>query len=74
MKQTNQHGRDQYLRQPTAAAFLAVSVRYLRASTCPKTHLESLQPDGRPLTRYKVADLIDWADGSVHTTEGIAKD
>ncbi len=54
--------RDCYMTQPQAAAMLAVSVRYLRASTCPKTLLPSLKPGGRPLIRYKLGDVLDWAD------------
>jgi helix-turn-helix protein len=56
------HERDQppfYLTQKEAAAYVRVSVGYLRNSSCPKV----LLPPGRgrrPLVRYRRDDLDHW--------------
>lgn len=46
--------------QKEAAAAIKVSVSYLRASTCPKTFLPSLKPNGRPLVRYVPSEVEAW--------------
>lgn len=47
--------------QKEAAHALRVSVRYLRASDCPKIFLPSLKPTGRPLLRYDPEETMAWA-------------
>lgn len=46
--------------QREAAAAMAVSVSYLRASDCPKVFLPSLQPNGRRLLRYDPEACRAW--------------
>lgn len=48
--------------QKEAAAYLGVSVSYLRASSCPKVLLPGTGPRGKPMVRYRVRDLDQWAD------------
>lgn len=48
--------------QRDAAAYLGVGVSYLRASSCPKVLLPGTGPRGKPLVRYRLADLDAWAD------------
>jgi len=49
------------LTQKEAADLLAVSVSYLRASSCPKVLLPGTGPRGKPLVRYVHADVLGWA-------------
>jgi len=53
---------DRLLAQPEAAAYLGVSVSYLRASNCPKRLLPGTGPKGKPLVRYRLSELDAWAD------------
>ena len=53
---------DRFIPQREAAAYLGVSVSYLRASTCPKVLLPGTGPRGKPLVRYRLADLDRWAE------------
>lgn len=50
------------LTQKEAAAYLRVSPAYLRASSCPKILLPGNGRRGRPMVRYRVEDLIAWAE------------
>lgn len=50
------------LTQKEAAAYLRVSPAYLRASSCPKILLPGNGKKGRPMVRYRVEDLIAWAE------------
>jgi hypothetical protein len=54
--------KDRYLTQKQAAEVLQVSVSYLRASSCPKVLLPGNGRRGKPLVRYRVSDLVSWAD------------
>jgi hypothetical protein len=54
--------RDRYLTQRQAAELLQVSVSYLRASNCPKVLLPGNGRRGKPLVRYRMHDLVSWAD------------
>lgn len=47
--------------QREAAAFLGVTPRYLRDSTCPKLLLPGNGPKGQPLVRYEPAEVRAWA-------------
>jgi hypothetical protein len=46
--------------QKAAAAYLGVSVSYLRASSCPKVLLPGTGPRGKALVRYRLTDLDAW--------------
>lgn len=48
--------------QKDAAAYLRVSPAYLRASSCPKILLPGNGKKGRPMVRYRVEDLVAWAE------------
>lgn len=48
--------------QQDAAAHLRVSVRYLRASTCPKVLLPGNGRSRRQLVRYDPAQVRQWAE------------
>jgi hypothetical protein len=50
------------LRQKDAAAYLGVSVRYLRARKDIKTTTIPSVEGTRPLLRYRVADLDAWVN------------
>ncbi len=50
------------LTQKEASAYLRVSPAYLRASSCPKILLPGNGKKGRPMVRYRVEDLIAWAE------------
>ena len=50
------------LTQKEAATYLRVSPAYLRASSCPKILLPGNGRKGRPMVRYRVEDLIAWAE------------
>ncbi len=50
------------LTQKEASAYLRVSPAYVRASTCPKILLQGNGKKGRPMVRYRVEDLIAWAE------------
>lgn len=50
---------DRLWTQPEAAQYLAVSVAYLRASTCPKVLLPAARGQ-KPLVRYCPADVLAW--------------
>ncbi len=50
------------LTQKEAAAYLRVSPAYLRASTCPKILLPGNGKKGRPMVRYRIDDLVAWAE------------
>lgn len=47
-------------RQREAAAFLRVSVGYLRRSSCPKILLPSNRSGGKPMLRYDPAEVRVW--------------
>jgi hypothetical protein len=47
--------------QPEAAAYLNVSVAYLRASSCPKVLLPAVR-GRKPLVRYSPEDVRSWID------------
>jgi hypothetical protein len=46
--------------QKQAAAYLCVSVRYLRESSCPKVLLPGNGDHGKPLVRYEPAAVRQW--------------
>ena len=46
--------------QKQAALYLAVSVRYLRESSCPKVFLPGNGERGKPLVRYEPGDVREW--------------
>lgn len=48
--------------QKQAAAYLNVSERYLRDSSCPKVLLPGNGKRGERLVRYKPSAVIEWAD------------
>jgi hypothetical protein len=48
--------------QDEAAAYLNVSTRYLRDSSCPKATLPGNGPKGESLIRYKPEDVMRWVD------------
>ena len=50
------------MRQPDAAAYLGVSTRWLRKSSCPKVLLPSNHVGGKPLVRYRQSDLDRWIE------------
>lgn len=50
------------MRQKEAAAFLGVSVNWLRASDCPKVLLPGQGVKGHPVIRYNRADLLEWRE------------
>lgn len=52
---------DRLWTQPEAAAFLGVTTRYLRDSTCPKLLLPGNGAKGQPLVRYDPDDVRAWA-------------
>ena len=52
---------DRLLDQREAAQVLAVSTAFLRASNCPKVLLPGNGLQGRPLVRYRLADILRWA-------------
>lgn len=52
---------DRLIAQREAAAYLGVSVSYLRASSCPKLLLPGTGPRGKPLVRYRLSDLDAWS-------------
>ncbi len=54
---------ERLMTQPEAADFLRVSVRYLRASTCPKVLLPSTRPGGKRLVRYERPAVEAWWQG-----------
>ena len=47
--------------QRDAAAFLGVTPRYLRDSSCPKLLLPGNGPKGQPLVRYEPEEVRAWA-------------
>lgn len=47
--------------QKQAAAFLSVTTRYLRDSSCPKILLPGNGAKGHPVLRYEPADVRAWA-------------
>jgi len=47
-------------RQKRAAAYLGVSTRYLRQSSCPKILLPGHGEHGKPLVRYEPAAVRAW--------------
>lgn len=47
--------------QREAAALLAVSVRYLRESSCPKVLLPGHGARGKQLVRYDATEVQEWA-------------
>jgi len=47
--------------QPEAAAYLQVSDRYLRDSSCPKVLLPGKGETDRPLIRYEPSVVKEWA-------------
>jgi hypothetical protein len=51
---------DRLWTQREAAAYLGVSERYLRASSCPKKLLPGTGKKGKPLVRYDPAEVIAW--------------
>jgi hypothetical protein len=51
---------DRLMTQRESAAYLDVSVSYLRASSCPKLLLPGTGPRGKPLVRYRLSDLDAW--------------
>ena len=53
---------DRYWTQKEAAAFLGVSARYLRESSCPKLLLPGNGVKGVPLVRYDPAQVRRWAE------------
>lgn len=53
--------RDRLWTQAQAAAFLSVTPRYLRDSTCPKILLPGNGPSGRPVVRYDPDEVRAWA-------------
>jgi hypothetical protein len=53
---------DELLTQRQAARLLKVGVSYLRASSCPKVLLPGNGPKAKPVVRYRVRDLLDWAE------------
>jgi hypothetical protein len=48
--------------QRQAAAFLGVSVRYLRSSACPKLLLPGTGMARKPLVRYDAHEVVAWRD------------
>ena len=52
---------DRFWTQSEAAAFLAVTPRYLRESNCPKILLPGNGPKRQPLVRYDPEDVRAWA-------------
>jgi hypothetical protein len=52
---------DRLWTQREAAAYLQVSERYLRASTCPKQLLPGTGIAGKPIVRYAPAAVEAWA-------------
>jgi hypothetical protein len=48
--------------QREAAAYLAVSPRYLRESACPKILLPGTGAKGKPIVRYDPSEVRVWAD------------
>jgi hypothetical protein len=50
------------LTQKEAATLLAVSPRYLRASSCPKILLPGLGKAGKPMVRYDRTAVLAWRD------------
>lgn len=48
--------------QKEAAAYLAVSPRYLRDSSCPKILLPGTGAAGRPIVRYDPNAVREWRD------------
>ena len=52
---------DRLWTQKEAAAWLGVSVRYLRDSGCPKILLPSHGGGQRDIVRYDPADVREWA-------------
>lgn len=54
-------GLPEELTQKEAAKLLRVSVAYLRASSCPKHLLPGNGAQGKPLVRYRRADVIAWS-------------
>lgn len=49
--------------QRQAAAYLGVSQRYLRDSSCPKLLLPGNGPKGQPVVRYDPAQVGAWVAG-----------
>lgn len=47
--------------QREAAAFLCVTPRYLRDSSCPKILLPGNGAKGQPIVRYDPAEVRTWA-------------
>ena len=56
------HESDRLWSQQEAAAWLGVSVRYLRDSGCPKILLPSHGTGRRDIVRYDPADVRGWAN------------
>jgi hypothetical protein len=56
---------DRLWTQPEAAAYLQVSERYLRDSTCPKVLLPGKGETDRPLVRYEPAVVKEWYSSHV---------
>lgn len=50
------------VRQREAAQAIAVSVAWLRASECPKVLLPGNGPKRRPLVRYRMSEVLAWAE------------
>ena len=53
--------RERLWTQKEAAAFLSVTTRYLRDSSCPKILLPGNGKKGQPVVRYDPADVRAWA-------------
>jgi hypothetical protein len=51
---------DRLWTQREAAAYLQVSERYLRGSSCPKKLLPGSGEQGKPLVRYDPHDVQTW--------------
>lgn len=63
---------DRLWTQKEAAAYLGVSVSYIRASTCPKALLPSQgKRNARPLVRYRRQEVEDWL--ARHTARATSK-
>ena len=48
-------------KQSEAAAYLGVTTRYLRDSSCPKILLPGNGAKGHPVVRYDPAEVREWA-------------
>lgn len=63
---------DRLWTQAEAAKFLAVTPRYLRDSSCPKTLLPGNGTRGQPLVRYDPNEVRAWAR-SWHTGSAVER-